>query len=445
MFAIPNLQRILLAIAILEIPLQLDTYLFDRKQDAEFGAIAGLNVSILTCCLCGLYGLWLIEAAASSDLTRRKWVVGGPFLLYLLAVGLSVVAARAWQLSFFDFALLLQAYLLFLYLANNLREHRDLVFVMSVLAGCLLLQSLIIIGCEAVGTRFGSEIELAGRGRILIDLGGRPGGTCMSPVVAGSFLALLLIPASSLLFAPVSRRLRQFAFVAVCTGTLAVAFTQTRGAIITVVVAAVIFGSVAFYRGWLPKWAPAVALGLALVSAVPILAVIKQRVQGDDGGSAEARLHLAAIAAEIIAGDPILGVGAGNSHLAAKQVANASPFRGEWFYTIHSKYLVVLAETGVMGFAAFFAMLVCALRYGWLTWQARDPVLSLFALALFAAIVGHMIHMAVDIFNSRIQVQILWCCAGVLAALFRLTVLDAAAEPAINTDDPLPIAGPHVA
>jgi hypothetical protein len=64
---------------------------------------------------------------------------------------------------------------------------------------------------------------------------------------------------------------------------------------------------------------------------------------------------------------------------------------------------------------------------GWRIWRGGDRLLATVALALAAGIAGHMIHMAVDIFNSRQQVQILWCCAGIVAALGHIPPAAAAA------------------
>jgi hypothetical protein len=43
--------------------------------------------------------------------------------------------------------------------------------------------------------------------------------------------------------------------------------------------------------------------------------------------------------------------------------------------------------------------------------------------AVLAAVIGQMLHMAVDIFNSRTQVQMLWLMIGFAAASYRLSIL----------------------
>lgn len=423
-------QRVMVAVAILEIPLQIDTYLFYQQDNAEFGAIGGFNISLMTIALFVLYGAWMVEAASRPEPSSRRIIWGVPLFLYVVIVALSSVAAQDGMLTLFELSLIAQAWLLFFYLANRIESRSDLLFVVSLLAVCVASQSVLIIATSGMtGPR---ELSL-GIIRAEIHKDGRPTGTLMSPVLAGSFLALLLIPSGSLLFARVSKPLKALSLLAVTTGALAIAITQTRGAIITMVVATAIFGTCMFLRGWLPKWAPAAAAFVVILIAVPLLNVFHQRIEAGDGGSAEARIHLSKIAMKLIAENPILGVGAGNCHLAMQKFATATPFRAEWNYTVHSKYLLVWVETGLLGFATFGASLLIALAQSWKTWKCSDPFLATLGLALFASILGHMIHMSVDMFNSRQQVQIVWACAGIAAGMVALRDAVAARETFVST------------
>jgi putative inorganic carbon (HCO3(-)) transporter len=98
--------------------------------------------------------------------------------------------------------------------------------------------------------------------------------------------------------------------------------------------------------------------------------------------------------------------------------------RSEWFYTIHNKYLLEWVELGVLGLAAFLWFLLSTIRRGWSTWQRQDRLLAPLSLGLILAIVGQMVHMSVDVFNSRPQVQSLWLCAGLVIALSRIESSD---------------------
>src|SRR5215469_7982263 len=70
-------QRILLAVVILDIPLQFGIHLFYREEDAALGALGGLSISATTLALAGLYLSWLIRAftkrnRATSHATRAS-------------------------------------------------------------------------------------------------------------------------------------------------------------------------------------------------------------------------------------------------------------------------------------------------------------------------------------------------------------------------------------
>ena len=133
-------------------------------------------------------------------------------------------------------------------------------------------------------------------------------------------------------------------------------------------------------------------------------------------------MHLSLIALQTIKKQPIFGYGAGNCHLACLPVANSGAFRSEWYYTIHCKYLLVWVETGIIGLVSFLVVLGNSIRQGLFAWRQRDRYLSPLGLGCVAAIVGHMVHMLVDIFNSRSQVQTLWTILGITAAVYQLSL-----------------------
>jgi len=172
----------------------------------------------------------------------------------------------------------------------------------------------------------------------------------------------------------------------------------------------------AFSRGLL---SPKVLLIIVTI-LVPLLVLLRQpimaRLLGDDLGAANSRVTMAGQALEVIEANPVLGVGANNyaewyePNYAPE--SNASSFR-----TVHNKYLLVWAETGVIGLLAFLGFLFAVIRKGRQGWQLRDPLLSPLALSFTAAIVGQMAHMFFDIFHSRPQVQTLWLLAGLVIAI----------------------------
>src|SRR5882762_9102288 len=126
--------RILLAIVILDIPFQFGTHLFYREVDAARGALGGLSISATTIALAGLYVSWFIRSQANrSSHARPSFHVNLPLLLYLAVTAISVAVAQDVSLSLFEVFLLLEACLVYFYVANNVRTRQDVLFVVSLL------------------------------------------------------------------------------------------------------------------------------------------------------------------------------------------------------------------------------------------------------------------------------------------------------------------------
>jgi O-antigen ligase len=122
------------------------------------------------------------------------------------------------------------------------------------------------------------------------------------------------------------------------------------------------------------------------------------------------------LAWSIIKDHPVFGVGANNFALVIPQYTTPA-IANVWLYTVHNNYLLVWAETGVVGLGAFIAFLLVTVGRGWRVWRVRDRVLSPLALGLAAAVIGHMVHMLVDLFNMRPETQLLWLVAGLITAM----------------------------
>ena len=125
---------------------------------------------------------------------------------------------------------------------------------------------------------------------------------------------------------------------------------------------------------------------------------------------------MARLAEDIIQAHPLLGVGVNNVGINIRDFAGPE-FNGQCLYTIHNKYLLVWSEAGIAALVAFLWFLAATLRQGWRSARANDDLLSPLALGLTAAIAGQLVHMTVDIFKSRPQVQLLWLVAALLIAM----------------------------
>jgi O-antigen ligase len=411
-------ERLALAVGIVEIPLGIDKYFLYAEEHAQWGALGGFNFSLTTLSLIYLYLRWA-GRIIGRELPHPKVMFGLPQLVYLAVVALSVLAAQVRLLAMFDLFLLLQAYALFFYIANRSRTIDDLVFIIRCLSIGLAIQGLIMIGLRSLGEAaygMSSDFMLV---NFEVQDDGRTAGTLHSPVLAGSWLAMVWLVVLPLFLVERNSRMRLFHAGCLSIGLLGILFTQTRGAVLTIGVGTLLMGAAMLFRGWLPRWVIKFIALAVLLAVLPLVSIVQKRMLQGDGGSAESRRHLTLIAFETISRNPLWGYGSGNCHLACLPVANTAEYRSEWYYTIHCKYLLVWIENGIVGLLAFLALLFNGIRHGLVSWLRKHPVLSPLGLGFLAAVSGHMVHMLVDVFNSRPQVQTLWLVLGIVALIYR--------------------------
>lgn len=414
------IEKAVLFGGIVEIPLQIDKYYMLQEEDSLLGSIGGLNLSVTTLALIVLYAIWFADLCLHRRTTNDKLTFGIPMLIYLAINLLSFLVASKPILSFFDFAIIAQAYLLFFYIANRIETYSDVLFLLVTFALTILAECSTFFYAAAVGLL--DDAIFIGPIKIAVDSTGRHCGTLHSPNLAGCTLALIWIPiAASLLFVRDKLSWRMI-LAATIAGFLAILMTQSRGAILSFVIGAAIIGAGMLSRNWLPSWTVLVAVLLAILSIYPLLQLYEKRIQHGDGESAASRKHLSLIAFEMIAERPLTGYGSGNCHLAGERFATQPQYRAEWYYTIHCKYLLVWVETGIFGLLAFLCVLGNGFRQAVAVWLLRTPALSGLGLAIAAALIGHSIHMLVDIFNSRSIVQMLWILLGLSAAIYRMSI-----------------------
>ncbi|HEY1303110.1 MAG TPA: O-antigen ligase family protein [Vicinamibacterales bacterium] len=419
-------QRILLAIALLDVPLQIDENFAYLDDPASLGALGGFDVSLTTLALLGLYVGWFIERVSARNVGEplAPFRLVRPLALYLFFAVVSAVVARDADLYARGLFLMVQLFLLFFYLVNRIRTREDVRFVVMMMLWGLLVESVVIV---IIGTA-AESVDVAGF-KVFVDtstqeLGGpRFYGTLGSPINAAAYLELILAPALAVLATSLERRQKLLAGLGVVLGLIALVGTLSRAAWVATVVSMTItclaFRRTAGRNAGRGLAAPLLFLAFLGVVLLVFQSTIATRLTGDDYGSARGRLPLAATALEIIGDSPLLGIGV-NNYVAALPRYEAT-FTGEWLYTVHNKYLLVWAEAGLGGFVAFVWFLVSTVRRGREVWKRRDPMLSPLALGFTAAFVGQMGHMAVDIYSSRSEVSFLWIVAALIAVMHRIS------------------------
>lgn len=247
----------------------------------------------------------------------------------------------------------------------------------------------------------------------------RIGGTVGSSNFAAAYLSISLTCAASVLFTNLGRLCKWLAAAVLGLGSIALILTFSRGGWLALALSLTLLCFVTWRRRGLSLKAPIAALLLLALLYVPFHSLIGARLFGDDRGSAESRIPLMNLAFRITEDHPLLGVGVNNFTVAMGPYLT-SEFREEFLFAVHNKYLLVLTETGIGGLIAFVAFFVGTVRKGWQCWNLKDSLLSPLALGFAAGIVGHMVHMTVDVFRGRPTQQLVWLIAGLLVAMCRI-------------------------
>ena len=418
--AVPRSERILLAALIVDVPLGWDFNLDYRTAIAKLGSIGGVEISLTTLALAGLYGAWLVQSLTGRSAEDRLQLrSAAPLAALLCFTILSVSVAQDRTLSAYEILLIVQTVLLFVYIASRLRGERAVAFVATAMAAGLLLESLIMLGQRYAHLQFdlaGLSTTSAPRPDDLTHEASRIGGTLGSPNAAGAYLALTIVPVIAMLALPIQRWRKALAAAAAAFGLLALILTFSRGGWLSLVVSVVVLLALAARGG---RIRPAVRVALAVVLAAVVVGFrgpISERLNGNDRGSAASRVPLMKLAGEMIRSQPLLGIGANNFATRIPDFAGPE-FSRDWIYTVHNKYLLLWAEAGIGALAAFLWFLGATIRRGVSTTGEDEPLLAPLAAALTAAFVGQIADMLVEPYHSRPEVQGLVFVAALIAAM----------------------------
>jgi O-antigen ligase len=418
------LPRVLLGIVILDIPIQFGTHLYYSEKDAAMGALGGLSVSATTIAVCMLYFLWFLRAMTRNGPEKSEALhFNIPLIAYLVISALSVAVAQDATLAWFEVILLVEACLIYFYIANRVRTQQDVLFVVAMLMiGCLLESMVMIVMWFTVtpSMTWDLPIHLHAEG---IGNGGfmRLGGTVGSSNFAAAYLSISIASAASVLFTDLGKIYRWLAIGVVGLGSVALVLTFSRGGWMALTLSLLLICGFMWKRRSFSLKAPIAVIVILAVLYIPFHGAITERLFGDDRGSAESRIPLMNLAFRIIEDNPVLGVGANNFTVVMDRYLT-SEFREGFLFAVHNKYLLVLAETGIGGLLALLAFLIGTAKKAWQCWRVNDHLLSPVALGFAAGIAGHMLHMTVDVFRGRPTQQLLWVIAGLVTAMHKICI-----------------------
>jgi O-antigen ligase len=236
----------------------------------------------------------------------------------------------------------------------------------------LVLQSVLII------IMFATNFQLSlshGVGDSAYAGSGRFSGTLGTPSVVSSILVVCLLSViARIVEAPAGPR-RVWMGCQLALGIFAVLLTQTRSGWIGLMLGGGGIGWSLVRRGRMRPQQLLGLLGLVALAFLIALPFISGRMEASHEDDAKTRWNLILLAWEMVKAHPLVGVGLNTGTQVVYKYAGLAGVGWAWVFIPHNQFMLVWAETGLLGLVSFCALFRVALRPAWIALQSSDPVL----------------------------------------------------------------------
>jgi O-antigen ligase len=354
-----SLERLLFAALVLS--LQFDLALAYNYRPFKPAGPYGLLVSPTLVVAVLLFGLRVVLAARRLgpslvvDRSLVRWIA-----LMVFAGVLSTVNTVDRQLVSFGLFELLTLGLIAVIASDQCATRDGVRLVQRLLAWTVVIQSLLIIGSFVTGVQISLSHGVRGE-----DYGwaatGRFAGTLTTPSAAATVLVIGLLGALTRLYQRTTASERAWLYWQLGLGGFALLLTQTRTAWIGMIFAGAGVLRAAVRRGELNASRLLSIAGLLLVVFLAAWPFIAGRVEEHHSDDVEVRWRLVTVATQMIKAHPLAGVGLNTATSQVRDYAARAGTEG-WVFIVHNQFLLVWAETGVLGILAFIWLFRLALR-----------------------------------------------------------------------------------
>lgn len=416
---------------------------FGPQDLAMSGGAISVYVTTFDVVLALLYAFWIREGTFRADLraAMREPVIWFPLVGVFLLLPSLLVAERP-LLSLAELVRIAWMYALFVYVAVRVRTRRHIWVILGALAVFVVVELVVVVLQWRTGGVLG--LSFLGvptvLGNRVTDTGtlGRPFGTIIHPVFMAA--ALGTVGMVALAFAiELKRSLTKVTAICVVLACFVCMWiSDTRASVVAAAMAGVVVVGAGIVRGRL-TWRTLGRIGLGVVVAgLVFFPVVSQKFAtsfqtGHFMEEVQSRLQLNDIAGRMIGDHLALGVGLNNFEIALPAYeANPVIFFGN---PVHNLYLLVLAETGVVGFVGVILVGVglydVAIRLG----RSRDRLLGTLGIGVAGAMGFLMVEELLG-FSLRqdVPLALYWLLGGLVVAGARMQSM---AWPALHRGAPV--------
>jgi O-antigen ligase len=371
--------------------------------------------------------LYIFISFASGQ--KLKWYFPKVSLVLVGSIIWSLLSAASatepsWAVS--EATKLIRGYLIFVAVMNTLKTPKDLYYLLTAILAGFAFESFLGFWQWRYG-----PMGLTFLGERLYREGGwRSMGTFFVPSYFGNYLLLLMpLVYRLLVFYRPTRRWETYGYAgSFCLSVIALYSSYTRGPWISLIVALGLITLFSFLKKkYRPrtKWAIALLILFGVAFGVKYSSVIMDQFGPQRRAAADIRKDQWRTALRVVADKAVWGTGLGNYELVSSRYVTRQELNDirSWQFSemVHNSYLLVAAETGVLGGLLFVLWFVLIFIQSWKTARLQVPYFRNIAIGLGAGFLGLAMsfYYSPDIHEYGTIFQF-WLLAGIVFSLDRL-------------------------
>lgn len=426
-------ERFFLYLSVIFLPIQLDFHLVFYRP-LLYRPVNGLVISAFDIPFFFLIVAWLSRLLLHAD--RRVQFHAWFTYPYLALIAWAIIGINRTTappiIDLWSIWLLLKNWLIFLYIANNVRSRRMIYTLVALFLSTLVIQDLFglaqrfaggLLGAEIFGERASGFFEMrAGMGTV-----SRVGGTLGHPNRLAAYLGLWIPVGTALLFAPIKGRYKALLTAVLALTGLVEVLTFSRGGWVGLGIGGVITLFLCLSRIIKSRLVAAVLVtALVIITVISSLALIepmRRRLFEDDYGAARTRIPLAIVSFNVITNNPWMGVGLGDyTHQAVAYDNTLEAIYRLFPHPVHNAFLLIAGELGLPGLGLFLFILIGVYVLLIRTAHAArgDPVLPFLCYGLIGGLTAWFLHHQIDWEYTLLLVRY-WFVFGLIQAMFNVS------------------------
>ena len=414
-----EIRRVLLLSLVAAIPLNLAFAPLGRVPYHAGGAPAGTVLYPYDFTLILLIVLRLLDILGKGK-PIRFCSVDVVAVLLIIWTALSIYNSSYIRLSLFELLRMTKLYLLSRVVASSVKRKRDIQDVVIALVIGLIVQGVICLLQYVAGIDLGLGLFTVGDLR-------RVSGTVGWPNTLGAYAATVLSVTLALWIYSARGRVRMAIGAACIAGLFSLILSFSRGAWISLLAGVALI----LFWGWRTtrlgtksiRSISLIALAAAVVGVLFATSITARLTEvHPDMEVLVDRMQLNRVAINMINAHPLLGVGI-NTFVDTMKQYDTTGVTHYFPQPVHNVFLLVAAETGLVGLGLFLLLMFMAFRAALQAAKSDDRFLSASAIGISSGLIVLLVNNVADChLRTDILYALFWLLIGLAVAVKRMTI-----------------------